>query len=101
MSATFTLSVITPDGAIFEEPVVSVSVPGQEGSFGVLNRHAPIVAKLNEGLVRIRAKEGETYLAVGAGILEVDHHSKCLLLVDYAHPADSLDEARSLLRHSR
>ncbi|MCA9393095.1 MAG: ATP synthase F1 subunit epsilon [Candidatus Omnitrophica bacterium] len=101
MSSTFILSVITPDGAIFEEPVIAVSVPGQEGSLGVLNRHAPMVAKLKDGLVKVRREEGEAYLAIGSGILEVDHHTKCLLLVDYAYLAGNKEEAMARLQHSR
>ncbi len=101
MSSPFKLTIITPQGAIFDESVVSVSVPGQEGSFGVLNRHAPIVAQLTEGVIRVGHPDGMRYFAAGAGILEVDHRTNCLILVDYAHSADSKEAARSLLHQSR
>lgn len=98
MSAEFHLSIITPDGAIFEEPVLGVSVPGQDGAFGVLNRHAPIVAQLTEGVVRVRQEGAERFFAIGTGILEVDHRTNCLLLVDSAASADNSEDAKALLR---
>ena len=94
MSSEFRLAVITPEGAIFDETVTSVSVPGQEGSFGVLDKHAPIVAKLTGGVVRVRQQDQEKFFAVGPGILEVTQPTKCLLLVDYARRAADMDEAR-------
>ena len=100
MSSTYKLSLITPEGAIFEEQVSSVSVPGEQGSFGVLRRHAPIVAKLKEGLVRVKQDGQEIFFVAGPGLLEVNHRSECLLLVDFARPAANQEEAQKFLHQT-
>ncbi|MBZ0165525.1 MAG: ATP synthase F1 subunit epsilon [Candidatus Omnitrophica bacterium] len=100
MTATYKLSLITPEGAIFEEHISAVSVPGEEGSFGVLRRHAPIVAKLKAGVIRVRQDGQELFFAAGPGLLEVNHHSECLLLVDYARPAANKEEAQKFLHQT-
>jgi F-type H+-transporting ATPase subunit epsilon len=95
MSA-FTLSVVTPEGKIFEGPVESVSVPGTEGSFGVLNRHAPLVSRLSKGVIRIVKDGKELFYAISPGIFEVNHKSECLLLTGKDTFAESLSAAKEL-----
>ena len=46
MAATFTLSVLTPERAVFEGDVEYVQVPGSEGYLGVLAHHAALVTGL-------------------------------------------------------
>jgi F0F1-type ATP synthase epsilon subunit len=38
---TFSLSLTTPDGAVFDDEAEMVIVPGAAGEIGVLARHAP------------------------------------------------------------
>lgn len=100
MTSSYKLSLITPEGAIFEEHVAAVSVPGEQGSFGILRRHAPIVAKLKAGVIRVRQDGEELYFATGPGLLEVNHQSECLVLVDYARPAANQEEAQNFLHQT-
>jgi F-type H+-transporting ATPase subunit epsilon len=51
------LDIVTPDGALFSGDVDAVVVPGVNGTFEMLNNHAPIVAILNKGKVRIKGNE--------------------------------------------
>ncbi|MBK7634570.1 MAG: F0F1 ATP synthase subunit epsilon [Saprospiraceae bacterium] len=51
--------VLTPEREIFKGKVSSVKVPGISGQFEILNNHAPIVAALGEGDVRILDDKGE------------------------------------------
>ncbi|MBP9853279.1 MAG: ATP synthase F1 subunit epsilon [Candidatus Omnitrophica bacterium] len=94
---SFDLTIITPEGKIFKGPVESVSVPGVQGSFGVLNRHAPIASKLTKGVVRILQEGAEIFYSIAPGIFEVNHKSEALLLTDKATKASSLAEAKQLL----
>lgn len=55
-----TISVLTPDRTIFTGAIASVSLPGVEGSFQLLNNHAPIVSALASGTVTIQTT-GEAY----------------------------------------
>jgi F-type H+-transporting ATPase subunit epsilon len=47
------LEVITPDETLFKGNVAQVILPGLDGSFGILNDHAPLVSALSKGNVRV------------------------------------------------
>ena len=56
---TFSVSLVTPDGAAFEGEAEMIVVPGAAGEIGVLARHAPLVATLKAGSTRVHTGEGE------------------------------------------
>ncbi len=76
------LDILTPDVKIFSGEVHAVNLPGSEGAFEVLERHAPLVSTLGKGYVTIRktAKDEEKILIDG-GIVEV-LHNKVVVLAD-------------------
>ena len=47
------LDIITPESGIFSGEASSVSLPGKDGIFQVLNNHAPIISALAEGVLSI------------------------------------------------
>ena len=47
------LEIVSPETTLFKGEVDSVSVPGINGDFEMLNNHAPIVSILTEGFVKI------------------------------------------------
>lgn len=47
------LEIVTPESSIFQGDVESVTVPGVDGEFQMLNNHAAIVSLLKEGKIRI------------------------------------------------
>ena len=49
------LGIVSPEATLFKGEVTSVSFPGVDGSFQVLNNHAPIVSILKQGTVKIVA----------------------------------------------
>lgn len=49
------LEIRTPDNEIFRGEVKQVILPGKEGLFGVLKNHAPLIATLQEGIVKVDA----------------------------------------------
>jgi F-type H+-transporting ATPase subunit epsilon len=49
------LEIVSPEATLFKGEVTSVSLPGVNGSFQILNNHAPIVSILKQGLVKIAA----------------------------------------------
>lgn len=92
-----TLEIVSPEASLFKGEVTSVTLPGVDGSFQILNHHAPIVSTLKEGVVKIAApafhfsKEAEgkfvkidnnTYtLAIQSGTIEMNDN-KVIVLVD-------------------
>lgn len=51
------LEIITPEKKIFEGEAEAVQFPGLDGSFQVLNGHAPIISSLTQGEVKVNLKE--------------------------------------------
>ncbi len=47
------LEIVTPEAILFSSDVDSVTVPGIDGDFQMLNNHAPIVSILDKGTVKI------------------------------------------------
>ena len=66
------LKVISPDKEIYEGEVVLVQLPGSKGSFEILHNHAPLIARLDKGKIKI-IDEGRNkfYLEINPGIVEV------------------------------
>jgi F-type H+-transporting ATPase subunit epsilon len=48
-----TLEIITPNATIFSGKAAAVQLPGKDGLFQVLDNHAPIIAALKEGTIKI------------------------------------------------
>jgi F-type H+-transporting ATPase subunit epsilon len=66
------LEIVTPDEKVFEGEVVSASFPGSDGSFQILNNHAPMVSTLGKGDIRYKQeKVKEVHILVEGGVVEV------------------------------
>lgn len=66
------LEIITPDKKLFEGEAKALTVPGSEGSLGILNHHAAMVASLKKGKVKVTSeKEGIKYFEIKGGVVEV------------------------------
>ena len=68
---TMHLDIITPDRKVFSGEVTSVTVPGTEGQFQVLTRHAAIVSTLDKGPIKVKTASGETEFQSEGGVVEV------------------------------
>lgn len=66
-----TLEIITPDAIVFSGEVTSVTVPGADGMFQVLNNHAPIISTLITGKIKFQAEGGEQVYDAEGGVVEV------------------------------
>ncbi|MFM8432037.1 MAG: FoF1 ATP synthase subunit delta/epsilon, partial [Bacteroidota bacterium] len=64
------LEIITPDKKVYAGDVTSVSVPGTDGRFQLLEMHAPIISTLLNGTVKVMDKEGEKLFEVKGGVIE-------------------------------
>ena len=65
------LEIITPDKKVFEGEVTSAQFPGTQGSFEVLNNHAPLISTLENGQIRVASAAGNQYFQVDGGVVEV------------------------------
>lgn len=66
------LEIITPDKTIFTGEVQLVQLPGLDGLFEILNNHAPMIAALGKGRVKIEDEDKKLqYFEINGGVLEV------------------------------
>jgi F-type H+-transporting ATPase subunit epsilon len=74
------LKVLSPQEFIYEGEVVLVQLPGYMGSFEILNNHAPLIARIDKGKIKI-IDEGRNkfYLEVNPGIVEVKDNNIVVL----------------------
>lgn len=75
----FTVSLISPEGSAFEGEADMVIVPAWDGEIGVLRDHAPMLALLGAGDVRVRRGMKEQRFAVSGGFLQVVHNTVTIL----------------------
>jgi F-type H+-transporting ATPase subunit epsilon len=88
-----TLNIVTPDQSLSYE-VDEVTMPGQEGDFGVLPGHTPLFAGLRTGTMWYRQGAEKHYLAVSVGFAEV-LPDRVTVLAQVAERAEDLDEERA------
>lgn len=65
------LRIITPSELLFEGEAESVTLPGTQGSFMVLDRHAPIVSSLESGKVVVKEANNTREYTLNSGFVEV------------------------------
>ncbi len=101
MAETIHVDIVSAEGEIFSGPAKMVFLPAAEGEIGVAPRHAPLLALLKAGEVRVQPVEGaEQSFYVGGGALEVQP-KKVTVLADTALRAADLDEAAAMAARQR
>ncbi|MFN4080256.1 MAG: ATP synthase F1 subunit epsilon [Saprospiraceae bacterium] len=75
------ITILSPEQELFNGDIKSVQAPGVNGLFEVLENHAPLVAALGRGQVRLLTEKGEklTYDIPG-GFIEVLNNEVSLLV---------------------
>jgi F-type H+-transporting ATPase subunit epsilon len=103
---TINLSIVTPNGGIFNDTVKSVTLPGKEGEFGVLPHHASLVSALTVGVIEIERKDAtKEAIAINWGHVKVSEEAVDILVdgaVALSSGSDSdisakLEEAKNLV----
>jgi F-type H+-transporting ATPase subunit epsilon len=76
------VDIITPDKELFSGDILSIELPGSDGSFEILNNHAPIIATLSGGKITIALENGKKQsFEVNGGVVETQNN-KIIVLVD-------------------
>jgi F-type H+-transporting ATPase subunit epsilon len=65
------LEILTPEKKIFDGDVTIVTFPGANGSFQVMDNHAPLISLLNVGTVEYKGKDGTSRVSISGGVVEV------------------------------
>ena len=98
MAQKVSCEVVTAERVVFRGEADMVIAPGVEGQMGILPRHAPLLAALQEGELIIRgvggALEEDVSMAIGGGFIEV-LDNRVVVLADSAERAEEIDEDRA------
>jgi F-type H+-transporting ATPase subunit epsilon len=72
------LEIVSPEATLFIGEVTSVTLPGEVGSFQILNNHAPIVSILKHGVVKIQAPSFSIHKEVADKFTKVNEQTYLL-----------------------
>ncbi len=75
------LEILTPEKKVFEGDVTIATFPGADGSFQIMDNHAPLISLLKEGFVEYKGKNVEENIMISGGVVEV-LGNKVILLAD-------------------
>lgn len=76
------IEIVTPDTTIFEGEISLVQLPGLDGSFEIMNNHAPLISVLKKGRIKLIDKQQlAQYFDVNGGVVEV-LENKILVLAE-------------------
>lgn len=75
------LDILTPERKVFSGNVYGIYLPGTEGSFEILENHAPIIASLGKGKMKILKDKNttETY-EINGGFVEMLNNKASVLI---------------------
>jgi len=100
------LEILTPNGEIYNSEAVSVTLPGEEGEFGVLAEHSSLSTLLEAGVIDIEKEDKSVEsILINWGVVHVDEE-KVVVLVEGAvairgetesEVARALNEAKELI----
>ncbi|HEY8972309.1 MAG: ATP synthase F1 subunit epsilon [Bacteroidetes bacterium] len=84
------LEILTPEKKLFSADVYGVQLPGVDGLFEVLDKHAPLVSALKAGRVKVLKDKSNhlAYFTIQSGFVEVIHN-KVTVLVEGAVPVET------------
>lgn len=88
------LEFVTPERALVHEDVDEVEIPGEDGYFGVLPGHAPLLAALQPGELWYR-RGGERHFAFVAGGFAEVLPDRVAILAQVAEKAEEIDIQRA------
>jgi F-type H+-transporting ATPase subunit epsilon len=86
--------IVSQDRMVFEDDVDSVIIPGSMGEMGILPNHAPMLATMSFGVIRVYKGEKEEAFTVAGGLVEVQPKI-ITVLADVAENVREIDVARA------
>ncbi len=102
------LSIVTPNGMMFDGEVDSVVLPGCEGEFGVLPKHSALITSLSKGIITIKHDNTkEESIVIDWGYCEVDNNKVYVLangavcLSKDSEISNNIQKAKQLLQEAK
>lgn len=97
---TIRCEIVSQDRTVFQGDVDIIILPGAAGEMGILPHHAPVLAILKYGVIKIRKDGNEELFAVAGGLAEVQPDI-VTILADAAENVEDIDITRALAAKKR
>jgi F-type H+-transporting ATPase subunit epsilon len=94
MAEKLRFELVSPERLLLSEEVEMVVVPGAEGNFGVLPRHAPFLSMIRPGVIEVYADKQVTERHFVAGGYAEVTPERCTVLADAAMPVGEIDRGK-------
>jgi F-type H+-transporting ATPase subunit epsilon len=91
---TIRCEIVSQDRTVFQGDVDIVVLPGLAGEMGILPHHAPVLAILKYGVIKIRREGKEELFTVAGGMAEVQP-TIVTILADAAENVEEIDITRA------
>jgi F-type H+-transporting ATPase subunit epsilon len=91
---TIRCEIVSQDRTVFQGDVDIVVLPGAAGEMGILPHHAPVLAILKYGVIKIRKDGKEELFTVAGGMAEVQPDI-VTILADAAENIEEIDVTRA------
>ncbi|MDD7384558.1 MAG: F0F1 ATP synthase subunit epsilon [Actinomycetaceae bacterium] len=85
------VEIVEPSGVIWKGEARSVTAPSVDGEVGILAGHTPLMAVLQDGIVRVHTSDDEHRFAITSGFMTVESDHISVV----ARGATAADEAAS------
>ncbi len=92
-SQQFNFELVSSEEKLVSEPAWQVTIPGEEGTFGVRAGHSSLVSSIRPGIVEIVSAQGNTpsKIFIAGGFADVTA-TNCTILAEEAMKLEDLDQ---------
>ena len=75
------LSIVTPEKELFNDNISLIQLPGIDGSFEILENHAPIISSLSQGQIKVIDQNKKSHLFdIAGGVIECSENTVIVLV---------------------
>nr|ASQ40397.1 ATP synthase CF1 epsilon subunit [Cyanoptyche gloeocystis] len=84
------VQVLTPNKMVWDQPVDEIILPGLSGNLGILTSHAPLIAVLDVGIMRVRVPGNSKWVSIllMGGFAEIQSNVVTILANEAEHPEE-------------
>jgi len=91
---TMNLSVVSPEGTVYQDTVDEISLPTPTGEITILPHHVSLFTRMSSGIVNIKKGTKESIIATIGGFVEVDN-GNVTILSDHLVKAENIQAAKA------
>ena len=93
-SSVINVSIVTPDGKVYEHTADMIVVSTQSGQLGIMANHEPVIATLDVDETRVKHDNNEDEIAVNGGFIEFSNNA-ATIVADSAECQSDIDVDRA------